>query len=242
MDLRMTNRGHTDPGQQRSDDSPAAPEHLPSGDVKRGTSPDEGADEAQLLKAAIGGNRGARESLVSAQLGWVQDAAQERAGRGLSEGDLVQEGCLGLMKAIEEFPQSGRPDFKTFAHEQAAEQMDRALVQEGQAQEESRRLIQAAEDFQQAEFTLRRELGREAIPSELAAKLEWPQDRTDAVAEMVAEARRRHDEELLAYLDPEELDLDRLAEPEAADAGDQPEGEANGGPRDPGQGPKANGR
>jgi DNA-directed RNA polymerase specialized sigma subunit len=238
----MTNRGHGDPGQERSDDSAATPEHLPSGDVKRGTSPGQGADQAHLLEAAIGGNRGARESLVSAQLDWLQEAAQARAGRGLSEGDLVQEGCLGLMKAIEDFPQSGRPDFETFAQEQAAEQMDRALAQEGQAQEESRRLIQAAEDFQQAEFSLRRELGRQATASELAAKLEWPQDRTDAVAEMVAEARRRHDEELLAYLDPNEVDLDRLVEPEAANGGDQPPGEANGAPRDSGQGPKASGR
>jgi RNA polymerase sigma factor (sigma-70 family) len=237
MDVRMTNPGEGDPGEQQSDDSLAPPQQLPGGDVKRGTSDAEGAEQAQLLDAAMRGNPDARESLVSSHLGWVEGAARERAGRGLSEGDLIQEGSLGLMKAIEEFPRSGRAEFEPFAREQVSDQMERALAQEGQAQDENRRLIQAAEDFQQAEFALRRELGREATPAELAVKLEWAQDRTDAVAEMVAEARRRHDEELLEYLDPEELDLDRLIEPAAAEGGNQAPGRPNGAPRDQGQGP-----
>jgi DNA-directed RNA polymerase sigma subunit (sigma70/sigma32) len=170
------------------------------------------------------------DSLVTAHLGWVQNAAQERAGRGLSEGDLVQEGSLGLMKAIQDFPDSGRRDFESFAHEQAAAQMERALAEEGVAQEESRRLIEAAEDFQRVEFALKRELGRDATPAEIAAKLEWPQDRTDGIAEMVTEARLRHDEELLQYLDPDDLDLDRLGDAYTGEPGGpaEPEGKASG--------------
>ena len=186
------------------------------------------------------GSSEAMDSLVTAHLGWVQDAAHQRAGRGLSEGDLVQEGSLGLMKAIQDFRGRGRADFASFAHEQAAEQMDRALAEEGTALEENRRLLEAAEDFQRAEFALKRELGRDATPAEIAAKLEWPQDRTDGIAEMVTEARRRHDEELLQYLDPDDLDLDGLADgrpDEPGGAGDS-EGKAGG----PGRGSAAGGR
>jgi DNA-directed RNA polymerase specialized sigma subunit len=142
------------------------------------------------------------------------------------------------MKAIDEFPGSGRSDFEAFAREQVSEHMEQAIAQEDSAQQESRRLLQAAEDYQLAEFSLGRELGRDATPGEIAAKLEWPQDRTAAIAAMVAEARRRHDEELLNYLDPEDLDLDGLLRgaEDAADDQARPKGTNGGGPS-PSQGP-----
>ncbi len=232
----MTIRGQDDPGQQPRADSSPDREQVAGGDVKRGTSTSDGGEKARLVEAATKGDPQARESLIREQLGWVQQAAGQRAGRGLSEGDLVQEGSLGLMKAIDEFPASGRTDFGAFAREQVAEHMEQAIAQEDSAQEESRRLVQAAEDYQLAEFSLRRELGREATPAEISVKLEWPQDRTNAIAEMVVDARRRHDEELLSYLDPEDLDLDGLlggVEDAAADqAGPKgPQGSNGGGPR-----------
>ncbi|WP_338202812.1 sigma factor [Candidatus Nephthysia bennettiae] len=233
----MTIRGQDDPGQQPRGDTSPDREQAAGGDVKRGTSSSSGGRQASLVEAATKGDPQARESLVREQLGWVQQAAGQRAGRGLSEGDLVQEGSLGLMKAIEEFPASGRTDFEAFAREQVAEHMEQAIAQEDSAQEESRRLVQAAEDYQLAEFSLRRELGREATPAEIAAKLEWPQERTDAIAGMVVEARRRHDEDLLNYLDPEDLDLDGLLSG-AEDAADHQAGQkgTNGGGPSPSQG------
>jgi RNA polymerase sigma factor (sigma-70 family) len=238
MDLRMTDRGQRDPDEEPSDGASPDPTHLDGGNVKRGTSASEGGREhALLVEAATSGDAQARESLIREHLNWVRDAAGERTGRGLSEGDLVQEGSLGLMKAIDQFPESGRTDFEAFAHEQVAEQMENALAEEDHARDESRRLLQAAEDFQKAEFGLKRELGRDATPAELAAKLEWTRERTDAMAEIVAEARRRHDEELITYLDPDDLDLDRLlegAEEVASNQSGSPE--ANGGSGSPGQG------
>jgi RNA polymerase sigma factor (sigma-70 family) len=228
----MAKRPERDAGDQPSDSR-----IIPAGDVKRGTSPAAAedtdsatavfeamaalareatppspAEHARLVAAATAGDSRARESLANAHLGWVAQAAADRAGRGLSPGDLFQDGCLGLMKAIDDFDASGRPDFEVFARELVADQMERALRQEEQAQEDAHRLIQAAEDYQRAEFSLRREHGREATPAELAAKLEWPEDRIKAIANMVEDARRRHDEELLVYLDPDEVELDRLLE------------------------------
>jgi hypothetical protein len=55
---------------------------------------------------------------------------------------------------------------------------------------------------------MRLELGREATEAEVAEKLEWTIDRTRYVAHVVADARRRHDEELLAFIDPDAIDRD----------------------------------
>lgn len=240
MDLRMTGRGQGRPDELPSGDSSPEPRQASEADVKRGTSPSEGAERAHLVEAATSGDPRARESLIKEHLHWVREAAGQRAGRGLSEGDLAQEGSLALIKAIDQFSESGRTDFDSFAREQVAAQMEQAIAEEDHAQEESRRVLQAAEDFQTAEFSLRRELGRDATPAELAAKLEWSQDRTDAMAEIVAEARQRHDEELLEYLDPEDLDLSRLLEA-AHDSAEERRGapETNGGPPRSGSGPSS---
>jgi RNA polymerase sigma factor (sigma-70 family) len=201
--------------------------------LARQAAPPSPAEHARLIAEATRGDFLARESLANAHLGWVAQAAEERSGRGLSPGDLFQEGSLGLMRAIDDFGASGRLDFEVFARELVADQMERALRQEDQAQEDARRLIQAAEDYQRAEFSLRRELGRDATSAELAAKLEWPRDRIEGIASMVEDARRRHDEELLIYLEPDDPDLDGLLE---AQEGPPTPGADDGGPaRRPGQ-------
>jgi DNA-directed RNA polymerase sigma subunit (sigma70/sigma32) len=63
-------------------------------------------------------------------------------------------------------------------------------------------LVEDAEAYERAEISVRREKGREATREEIAEKLEWTPERTARLGEMVKEARRRHDEELLQYLDP----------------------------------------
>lgn len=230
MDVRMTGRGQRDSGQNPRSHSSPDPRRAFEGDVKRGTSTS-GLAHERLIETATHGDPAAKESLIREQLGWIEQAAGQRAGRGLSEGDLVQEGCLGLIKAIDEFAESGRTDFDAFAREQVSEHMEQAIAQEGRAQEESRRLLEAAEELQRVDFALRRELGREPTPAELAAKLEWPQERTESIAEMVGDARRRHDEELLEYLDPEELDLDQLlGDSEGAAGTPRTRKDTNGGP------------
>lgn len=167
-----------------------------------------GAEHRRLLKAAAQGDAKARDELTQAHLDWVLGAARERADRGLSQGDLFQEGSIGLMEAIDRFPSSGWRDFEGFARRQVARRMDRALGEEERVVNDGRMLIRAAEEYVGAEMSLRRELGRSATDSELAEKLEWSVHRTEEIGQMVADARRRHDEELLQYLDPLEEDLE----------------------------------
>jgi DNA-directed RNA polymerase specialized sigma subunit len=177
------------------------------------------AERSRLLTAVAHGDQQARERLTNAHLGLVAQAARDRADRELSESDLFQEGTIGLIEAIEGFRTAARQDFEAYASERIADHMDRALDNEEKAVQASQQLIRAAEDYVRTEIALRQELGRAATNAEVAEKLEWSVERTVMIGEMVADARRRHDEELLQYLDPSDIDLDTLI-------GDPPE--ANG--------------
>ena len=122
--------------------------------------------------------------------------------------DLVQEASIGLVKAVRTFAESGQTDFMEFAEQRIADQMDRAVAAEAAAVRDAELLVAAATDFEHAQLVIRRELHREPTESELAEKLEWTVERTRYVAQVVKGARRRHDEEMLEFIDPAAIDFD----------------------------------
>jgi DNA-directed RNA polymerase sigma subunit (sigma70/sigma32) len=165
-------------------------------------------EETRLLEASAGGDRASEDRLVAAHMGTVVRLAESRRDQGLSVPDLVQEGSLGLVEAVRTFAASGERDFRKFAELKVGQQMDAAIAAEAAAVREGELLVAAASDYERTELLLRRELGRAATEKEIAEKLEWTVERTRYVAEVVAEARRRHDEELLEFIDPDAIDLD----------------------------------
>ena len=126
----------------------------------------------------------------------------------LSVPDLVMEGSIGLVEAARSFATSGEPDFAKFAARKVGDQMDSAIAAETAAVRDAELLVAAASDYERTELLLARELRRAPNESEIAEKLEWTVERTRYVAQVVAEARRRHDEELLAFIDPDAIDFD----------------------------------
>jgi RNA polymerase primary sigma factor len=191
---------------------PAHPEHDDADmrDLRRqaGTRPLSAGEEATLLQKSAGGDRNSQERLVAAHMGMVIRLAEARRDKGLDIPDLVQEGSIGLVEAVHTFAGTREPDFASFAEKKVGEQMDAALAAEAAAVREGEQLVAAASDYERTELLLRRQLGRKATDKEIAEKLEWTVDRTRYVAEVVAEARRRHDEELLEYIDPDAIDID----------------------------------
>jgi DNA-directed RNA polymerase sigma subunit (sigma70/sigma32) len=85
--------------------------------------------------------------------------------------------------------------------------MDAAIANEAASVRDAQLLVAAATDYERTQILIRLELQREPSEAELAEKLEWTIDRTRYVAQVVAEALRRHDEELLAFIDPDAIDL-----------------------------------
>ena len=165
-------------------------------------------EEARLLEASAGGDRSSQDRLVTANMGMVVRLAESRRDKGLSVPDLVQEGSIGLVEALRTFAASGERDFRKFAELKVGQQMDAAIAAEAAAVREGELLVAAASDYERTELLLRRELGRAATEKEIAEKLEWTVERTRYVAAVVADARRRHDEELLEFIDPDAIDSD----------------------------------
>jgi len=164
--------------------------------------------EAKLLNRAGLGDRASQDRLVAVHLEQVVRLAATRGEQGLSVADLVQEGSIGLLEAVRTFADSGESDFSQFAEALIGAQMDAAIAAESAAVREGELLVAAATDYERAELVMKRELHRAPTAAELAEKLEWTVDRTLYVARVVAEARRRYDEEVLAFIDPEAIDLD----------------------------------
>jgi RNA polymerase primary sigma factor len=165
-------------------------------------------EEADLLVRSVRGDRQSQTRLVAAKMGMVIQLAESRRDQGLSVLDLVQEGSLGLVEALRVFRGGEAPAFDAFAERKVEEQMDAAISAEAAAVREAEQLVAAATDYERVEILLRRSLQREPTESEIAQKLEWSLDRTAYVAKVVADARRRQDEELLAFIDPAAIDFD----------------------------------
>ena len=172
-----------------------------------------GEQNGLLEQVQRGSNSGADDRLLETHLGMVLELARSKSGRGLSIGDLFQEGSVGLLAAIRAFPSAEESDFDHFAAAQVALSMEDALIAEEEAVRQEQLLIQAAADYDRVELALARELRRAPTPAEIGGKLEWSVERTETIREMVEEARRRHDEELLLYVEPEEV-TDLLGEDE----------------------------
>ena len=174
------------------------------------------SEEKVLFERAASGDKGSQDRLVAAHLDLVIRLAAARGEQPLSVAELVQEGSIGLVEAVRSFAPSGDADFPAFAEPLINEKIDAAIALEAASVRDAELLIAAATDYGRTALLMRRELGREATEAELAEKLEWTVDRTRYVAQVVADAQRRYDEELLAFIDPAAINFD-ADEPEEFD-------------------------
>jgi DNA-directed RNA polymerase sigma subunit (sigma70/sigma32) len=166
------------------------------------------SEQTVLFERAATGDKGSQDRLVAAHLDLVIRLAEARGEEPLSVPDLVQEGSIGLVEAVRSFASSGDADFQRFAARLITEKIDAAIELEVASVRDAELLVAAATDYQRTDLLMRRELGRKATEAELAEKLEWTVERTRYVAQVVADARRRHDEELLAFIDPAAINFD----------------------------------
>jgi DNA-directed RNA polymerase sigma subunit (sigma70/sigma32) len=171
-------------------------------------------EQPELLdRIRRGSDEGAVARLLETRLGMVLKLAYEKRRRGLSIGDLFQEGSVGLLASIRAFPASGEAGFESFTSAQTALAMEDALLAEEASVRQERLLIEAAADYDRVELLLAGELRRAPTVAEIGERLEWTPERTEHIRAIVMDARRRHDEELLLYVEPEEI-TDLLGESE----------------------------
>ncbi|MCH2594259.1 MAG: RNA polymerase sigma factor RpoD/SigA [Pirellulales bacterium] len=143
------------------------------------------ADEKELATRIGEGDTAARDRMVRANLRLVVNIARGYSGKGLSLQDLIEEGNLGLLRAVEGFDPGMGTRFSTYASYWIKQSIKRALINTGKTIRIPAYMVELLSKWRRATVRLTEELDRSPTPEEIARVLGLPKKKLPIIKKAI---------------------------------------------------------